>query len=47
MDPSALLDCLHLEALVVCVLLQDSLIALGGCHHLDGLVQQRRIGMNR
>ena len=31
-NPSALLECLHLEALGVSV----SLITLGGCHHLDG-----------
>ena len=40
MDPSALLDCLHLEALVVCVLLRDSLVTLGGCRHLDILEQR-------
>ena len=44
MNPSALLECLHLEALGVRVSLPDSLVALGGCHHLDGLVQRRRIG---
>jgi hypothetical protein len=31
---------LHLEALGVHVSLQDSLVTLGGCHHLDGLEQQ-------
>ena len=38
-NPSALLECLHLEALDVHVSLQDSLVTLGGCHHLDGLEQ--------
>ena len=38
MNPSALLECLHLEALGVRVLLRDSLVTLGGYHHLDGLV---------
>jgi hypothetical protein len=37
---SALLECLYLEALDVHVSLWDSLVTLGGCHHLDGLVQQ-------
>ena len=39
MNPSALLECLHLEALGVRV---DwvSLVTLGGCHHLDGLEQR-------
>ena len=46
MNLSALLECLHLKALGVRVLLQDSLVALGSCHHLDGLVQQRRISMS-
>ena len=36
-NPSALLECLHLETLGVHVLLQDSLVTLGGCHHLDVL----------
>ena len=27
-------------------LLRGSLVALGGCHHLDGLEQRRRIGMS-
>ena len=40
------LSVLHLEALGVRVLLWDSLVALGSCHHLDGLVQRRRIGMS-
>ena len=40
MNPSALLECLDLEALGVCVSLRDSLITLGGCHHLDGLEQR-------
>ena len=31
MNPSALLECLHLEALGVHVSLQDSLVTLGGC----------------
>ena len=35
-NPSAL----HLEALGIRVLLRISLVALGGCHHLDGLVQR-------
>ena len=39
-NPSALLECLHLEALGVRVLLWDSLVTLGGCHHLDGLEQR-------
>ena len=40
MDPSALLECLHLEALGVRVSLQDSLVTVGGCHHLDCLEQR-------
>ena len=40
MNLSALLECLHLEALGVCVSLQDSLVTLGGCCHLDGLEQR-------
>ena len=40
MNSSALLECLHLEALDVRVSLRDSLVTLGGCHHLDGLEQQ-------
>jgi hypothetical protein len=31
---------LHLKALGDCVLLRDSLVTLGGCRHLDGLVQR-------
>jgi hypothetical protein len=37
---SALLECLHLEALGDCVLLRDLLVTLGGCCHLDGLEQR-------
>ena len=44
MNLSVLLECLHLEALGVRVLLQDSLVTLGGFHHLDGLEQRGRIG---
>ena len=40
-NPSALLECLHLEALGVRVSLRDSLVTLGGCRPLDGLEQQR------
>ena len=40
MNLSALLECLHLEALGVHVLLWDSLVTLGGCRHLDGLEQR-------
>ena len=36
-NPSALLECLHLEALDIHVLLWDLLVTLGGCHHLDVL----------
>ena len=36
MNPSALLECLHLEALGVRVSLRISLVTLGACHHLDG-----------
>ena len=39
MNPSALLECLHLEAFGVRVSLRDSLVTLGGCCHLDGLEQ--------
>ena len=39
MNPSALLECLHLEALGVHVSLWVSLVTLGGCRHLDGLEQ--------
>ena len=38
--PSALLECLHLEALGVRVSLRDSLVILSGCRHLDGLEQR-------
>jgi hypothetical protein len=37
-NPSVLLEWLHLEALGDCVSLWDSLVTLGGCCHLDGLV---------
>ena len=40
MNLSALLECLHLEALGVRVSLRDSLDTLGGCRHLDGLEQR-------
>ena len=39
-NPSALLECLHVEALGVRVSLRVSLVTLGGCLHLDGLVQR-------
>ena len=39
-NPSALLECLHLEALGVRVSLRDSLVTLGGCCHLDDLEQR-------
>jgi hypothetical protein len=39
-DPSALLECLHLEALGVRVSLWVSLVTLGGCRHLNGLEQR-------
>jgi hypothetical protein len=39
-NPSALLECLHLEALGVCVPLWDSLVTLGVCRHLEGLEQR-------
>ena len=39
-NPSALLECLHLEALGVRVLLWNSLVSLSGCRHLDVMVQQ-------
>jgi hypothetical protein len=38
-NPNALLECLHLEALGVPVLLRVWLVTLGGCRHLDSLVQ--------
>jgi hypothetical protein len=40
LNPSALLELFHPEALGVGVLLRDSLVTLGGCRHLDGLVQR-------
>ena len=40
MNPSALFECLHLEALDVRVSLRDSLVTLGGFRHLDGLEQR-------
>ena len=39
MNPSALLECLHLEALGVRVSLWDLVVTLGGCRHLVGLKQ--------
>ena len=39
MNPSALLEYLHLEALGVRVFLWVSLVTLSGSHHLDGLEQ--------
>ena len=39
-DPSALLECLHLETLGVRVSLWDSLVTLGGCRRLDSLEQR-------
>jgi hypothetical protein len=39
-NPSALLECLHLEALSVHVSLRDSLVTLGDCRHLDDLEQR-------
>ena len=41
MNPSALLEYLHLEALGILVSLRDLLVTLGSCHHLDGLEQRR------
>ena len=38
-NPSALLECLHLETLGVRVSLWDLLVILGGCRHIDGLEQ--------
>ena len=40
MNPSALLEYLLLEALGIRVSLWDSLVTLGGCHHLDDLEQR-------
>ena len=42
MNPSALLECLHLEALGVRVALQYSLVTLGGCRHLDAWSNEDR-----
>jgi hypothetical protein len=39
-NPNALLEWLHLEALGDCVLLWVLLVTLGGCYYLDGLVQR-------
>ena len=39
-NPSTLLECFHLEALGVRVLLWDLFVTLGGCRHLDGLEQR-------
>jgi hypothetical protein len=39
-NPSTLLECLHLEALGVRVSLRDSLVTLGDCCHLDSLEQR-------
>ena len=39
-NPSALLESLHLEALGVCASLRDSHVTIGGCYHLDGLEQR-------
>jgi hypothetical protein len=39
-NPSALLEWLHLKALGVRVLLRVWLVTLGGCRHLDDLVQR-------
>ena len=38
---------LHLEALGIRVSLWDSLVTLGDCHHLDGLVQQESLSGGR
>ena len=40
LNPSALLECLHLEALGVRVSQWDSLVTLGGCRHLGSLEQR-------
>ena len=40
MNSSALLECLHLEALGIRVSLQVWLVTIDGCHHLDGLEQR-------
>jgi hypothetical protein len=39
-NPSALLECLHLETLGVRVWQRDSLVTLGGWRHLDGLGEE-------
>ena len=39
-NPSALLECLHLEALGVRLSLWDSFVTLSGYRHLDGLEQR-------
>ena len=39
---SVFLECLHLEALDVRVLLWDSLVTLGGCRHLDASSSEDR-----
>ena len=39
-NPSALLECLHLEALGVRISLLDSLVTFDGCRHLYGLEQR-------
>ena len=44
---SALLECLHLEALGVHVLLWDSLVTLGGYRHLDDLEQRGSLSGER
>ena len=53
-NPSALLECLHLEALGVPVSLWDSLVTLSGCHHLwlgvARIIERRKVivfGSNR
>ena len=46
-NPSVLLECLHLEALGVCVSLRDSLVTLGGCRHLDDLEQRGSLSGGR
>ena len=44
MNPSALLECLHLEALGVRVSLRDSLVTLGGCRRLGAArIIERRV----
>ena len=46
-NPSALLEWLHLEALGVRVSLRILLVTLGGCRHLDGLVQRGSLSGGR